>query len=141
MLFAELGREGASNLYLRLEYDGSIQTNGGVFGRAVETFGAISGTGASTEAMERYLRAHDASTKSLEEAVETALNAWTIGQLALSEEARDEIPGDDIILKERHEYLRTASIEAAVLERESPSQVTWRGLEDGVLREHLVGAG
>jgi len=141
LLFAELGRDGVSNLYLRLEYDGSIHTNGGIFGRAVETFGAISGTAASTTAMEQYLRQHDTSKDSLEEAAEVALNAWTLGQLALSEETRDEIPGDDIIVKRRDEYLGTASIEAAVLERDSPFQVTWRGVGDAVLRGRLLGKG
>src|SRR5215212_9108621 len=43
MLFAELGRGGAPNSFLRLEYDGSIHTNGGALGRAREDFGAISG--------------------------------------------------------------------------------------------------
>jgi hypothetical protein len=91
--------------------------------------------------MERYLREHNTSEQSLEAAVEVALNAWMIGQLALSEEAREEIPADDILLKQRHEYLGTASIEAAVLERGSPFQVTWRGLEDGTLRRVLLGGG
>jgi proteasome alpha subunit len=141
MLFVELGRDNAPNLYLRVEYDGSIHTNGGVFGRAVEPFGVISGTASSTAVMERYLREHNTSEQSLEAAVEVALNAWMIGQLALSEEAREEIPADDILLKQRHEYLGTASIEAAVLERGSPFQVTWRGLEDGTLRRVLLGGG
>jgi proteasome alpha subunit len=137
MLFAELGRNGAANLFLRLEYDGSIHTNGGVFGRAVESFGVISGTAASSAAMERYLRANDTSGRSLNETAEIALNAWSIGHLALSEDARDEIPADDTLMKHRHEHLGAASIEAAVLERDSPFQVRWRPVEDGALRAQL----
>src|SRR6186997_3089624 len=56
MLFAELGRGTAPNTFLRLDYDGSIHTNGGVFGRAVEDFGAIAGTPPATKLMERFLR-------------------------------------------------------------------------------------
>src|SRR3954452_6735780 len=47
MLFAELGRDGAQNLFLHLDYDGSIHTNGGAMGRHPEAFGVISGTAAS----------------------------------------------------------------------------------------------
>src|SRR6185295_11226677 len=56
LLFAELGRGTTPNLFLRLDYDGSIHTNGGAFGRSFEEFGAISGTAASAAAMERFLR-------------------------------------------------------------------------------------
>ena len=52
MLFAELGRGDAPNSFLRLEYDGSIHTNGGALGRPHEEFGVISGTAVSTAKME-----------------------------------------------------------------------------------------
>src|SRR5881392_1808930 len=38
LLFAELGRGATPNLFLRLDYDGSIHTNGGAFGRSFEEF-------------------------------------------------------------------------------------------------------
>jgi proteasome alpha subunit len=44
LLFAELGRGTTPDSYLRLDYDGSIRTNGGGFGRSFEQFGVISGT-------------------------------------------------------------------------------------------------
>src|SRR6187401_2030055 len=49
MLFAELGRGDAPNLFVRMEYDGTIHTNGGTFSRAFEHFGAIAGTASATE--------------------------------------------------------------------------------------------
>src|SRR5882757_5441154 len=58
LLFAELGRGSAPSFFLRLDYDGSIRTNGGSFGRSFENFGVISGTGASTAKMEEFLRAN-----------------------------------------------------------------------------------
>src|SRR5215207_10667679 len=55
LLFAELGRRGAPNLFLRLEYDGSIRTNGGSFGRSFEDFGVIAGRSRATSQMESPL--------------------------------------------------------------------------------------
>ena len=52
LLFAELGRGDAPPLFLRLDYDGSMHTNGGSFAKAFEHFGVISGTAASMTRME-----------------------------------------------------------------------------------------
>ena len=65
LLFAELGRGTAPNLFLRLEYDGSIHTNGGNFGRSFEEFGVISGTAASTAKMEQFLRGKELTARSI----------------------------------------------------------------------------
>src|SRR5882762_1575540 len=56
LLFAELGRGQAPDYFLRLDYDGSIHTNGGTFARSFEHFGVISGTSASMAKMEVALR-------------------------------------------------------------------------------------
>src|SRR4051794_40189603 len=48
MLFAEAGVSADEDLYLRVEYDGSITTNGAAFGAVRQNFGALSGTRAST---------------------------------------------------------------------------------------------
>src|SRR6188508_1057956 len=82
MLFAELGRGDAPNLFLRLDYDGSIHTNGGAFGRAFEEFGAIAGTAPATKLMERFLRKQNVTKEPLDEALAVALDAWAIGHLA-----------------------------------------------------------
>jgi proteasome alpha subunit len=137
MLFAELARGGAANFFLRLEYDGSIHTNGGAFGRAFEHFGVISGTVPSTHAMEAFLRERDVTSLSLEEALRVALDAWTVGHLTLAEEAREESPTIDLIVSHRHEQLGTTTIEAAVLEQGSPLPVTWRSLLDAEVRPLL----
>jgi proteasome alpha subunit len=139
MLFVELGRGGAPNLFVRLEYDGSIRTNGGAVGRAFEHFGVISGTMASAAAMERFLRERDVLDAPLGKALEVALEAWVIGSLALSlsEEARDEVPADDVRVKHRHDQLAATTIEAAVLEQGSGLPITWRSLPDKEIRSVL----
>src|SRR6187397_1820589 len=68
MLFAELRRGDSPNTFVRLEYDGSIHTNGGVFGCAVVAFGVISGTAASTAKMEQFLRTQTLLATTLERA-------------------------------------------------------------------------
>src|SRR5688572_26311712 len=59
LLFAELGRGDAPDIFLRLDYDGAIYTNGGPFGRTLAHFGVISGSKIASEQMERFLREHD----------------------------------------------------------------------------------
>src|SRR6185436_4412062 len=44
MIFAELGRSVADDAFLRMDYDGSIHTNGGSFGRAFENFSVLAGS-------------------------------------------------------------------------------------------------
>src|SRR5207244_10209357 len=46
MLFAELGRGDERNLFVRIDYDGAMHTNGGPHARTFEDFGVISGTAA-----------------------------------------------------------------------------------------------
>src|SRR2546430_1151162 len=44
MLFAEVGAQPEEDLFLRVEYDGSIATNGGTFAEARQDFAVLSGT-------------------------------------------------------------------------------------------------
>ena len=137
MLFAELGRGGAPNTFLRLDYDGAIFTNGGAFGRAAEEFGVISGTAASTAKMERFLREQSLPASTLEKALEIALDAWTVGHLTQSEEPSDELPSAEAIAKGREEQLAGFSIEAAILTDTNAQNVTWRSLRDTEIRSQL----
>lgn len=139
MLFAELGRGDAPNLFLRLDYDGSIKTNGGAFGRAFEEFGVISGTAASTAAMERFLQGKSVASSTLEEALQVALDAWTVGHLSLENDAEDDLPSEAQIAEHRRAELTAATIEAAVLERTSSLPITWRALHDPDVRPALEG--
>ena len=133
MLLVELGR-GAPNLFLRLDYDGAIHTNGGVFGRAFEEFGVISGSTASAAKMELFLRGKHFARASLEDAVAIACDAWTVGHLALGDSESEGLPTAEEIAKHRSTQLAAASIEAAVLDRSSSLPITWRPLPESWLR-------
>jgi proteasome alpha subunit len=133
MLFAELGSDGAPNLFLRLDYDGAIHTNGGVFGRDFEEFAVISGTTASAAKMEQYLREQTLPAASLDEALKIAVDAWTIGHLSLAAEPSEVLPNEDEIAKHLSEQLAASSIEAAVLEA-GARIITWRALPDAEIR-------
>ena len=138
LLFAELGRGAAPNLFLRLEYDGSIHTNGGVIGRPFEQFGVVSGTAASTEKMERFLRDQPLPAPSLASALSIALQAWSVGHLSLREHVDDALPSPEAIAAHAQEQLAAASIEAAVLDRSSRLPITWRSLLDADIRNQLT---
>ena len=137
MLFAELGRNGAPNLFLRLDYDGSIHTNGGAFGRAHEEFGVIAGTAPATAQMERFLREKHAAHRPLDDALAIAADAWAIGHLALADEPHDTLPDAEKIAVHLTGQLATVSIEAAVLERTTGLPMTWRALPDRQIRPLL----
>ncbi|HYR57661.1 MAG TPA: hypothetical protein VEO95_03485 [Chthoniobacteraceae bacterium] len=139
LLFAELGRGAAPNYFMRVDYDGSIRTNGGSFGRAFENFGVLSGTSASTAKMEEFLRGSVTAKLSLDAALDLALDAWAVGHLTLSGEPAEGLPASEQIAKARQEQLALASIEAAVLERASALPMTWRALPDDEIRPQLAG--
>lgn len=137
LLFAELGRGTAPNLFLRLDYDGSIHTNGGVFGHAFEEFGVIAGTGPATAQMERFLREKNCAHSPLERALAVAADVWAVGHLALADEPHDTLPPAEKIAAHRAERIAATSIEAAVLERTSALPMTWRPLPDEKVRALL----
>ena len=137
LIFAELGRGEAPNLFLRLDYDGTIHTNGGQFGHAFEEFGVIAGTAPAAKVMEQFLRSKNFVTKSLDDALDVALDAWSAGHLALGEDSGDELPDTAAIATHRAEHLGTASIEAAVLERDAAFPATWRALKEADIRPVL----
>jgi len=139
LLFAELGRGEAPNFFLRLDYDGSLHTNGGNFARSFEHFGVVSGTAASTARMEEFLRAHFAENLPLDAALRLACDAWTVGHITLDEEASEHQPTPAAIADHRRAQLDQAAVEAAVLERTSGLPITWRALRDAETRP-LLGA-
>jgi proteasome alpha subunit len=141
LLFAELGRGRTPNLFLRLEYDGAMSTNGSMAGRALDDFGAISGTAASAAVMERFLRDSVKADAPFEDALRTAAGAWAVGHHALTEGTE---PGTDAplpaaaqISEHLSAQLAVAAIEAAVLERTAATPITWRPLPEAEIRPLL----
>ena len=121
VLFAELGMEPAQNTFLRIDYDGSIQTNGTPFTKTRTEYAVLSGTRTSAEVME------------------VGLDAWTGGYVTLDTEetVADKLPSEDKIRAARGEQLAHAAVEAAVLEHDAPSLATFRSVTEEELRPLL----
>jgi len=137
LLFAEIGAKQEGDLFLRLDYDGAIATNSATFGQTRQDFGVLSGTRHSTELMENCLRAEHSAGATFERALKIALDAWTVGHLALGDGGVKELPARDKILAERKERLRGAGIEAALLERSDKSAIRYRVLTEAEIRAPL----
>jgi proteasome alpha subunit len=136
LLFAELGRGNVSPLFLRLDFDGSIHTNGGTVGRAFEHFGVISGTTASIARMEEWLRERVKGDASLDETLAIALEAWSVGHLALADPEIKLVA--EQVAEHAQEQLGGSAIEAAVLDATASHSVTWRPLPDEEVRATLT---
>jgi len=128
MLFAEIGATADEDLFLRVEYDGAIAASSGTFAAARQNFGVLSGTRASTELMETYLQKEQHSGAALGGAINAALNAWIVGNLALGEDGIHELPDKASLQAERQKQLGAAGIEAAILERDGRSALRYRTL-------------
>ena len=139
LLFAELGRAGAPNLFLRLDYDGSLHTNGGAFGRAFEEFGVIAGHPAATERMQEFLRGKKHVHADLGAALALAADAWALGHMTSDGDAGKELPPHADIVRHRDELMEDAAFEVAVLEKEHPVPQTWRSIPDAEVRAHFRG--
>jgi proteasome alpha subunit len=134
MLFAEVGARPEDDLFLRVEYDGEIASNGATYARARQDFAVLSGTRQSVEMMEAFLKSEHKPDASFETAVNSALDAWSVGHLLLQASEAKEVPARDAIAQHRLEQLNIAAIEAAVLERDGSRPIRYRSLTDKELR-------
>jgi hypothetical protein len=134
MLFAEVGARPEEDLFLRVEYDGEIASNGATYARARQDFAVLSGTRQSVEMMEAFLKSEHKPDASFETAVNSALDAWSVGHILLQASEAKELPARDAIAQHRQEQLTAAAIEAAVLERGSSRPIRYRSLTDKELR-------
>ena len=129
MLFAEIGDTAADDLFLRIEYDGAIATNGGLLGDSRREFGVVSGTSASAELMEAFLAKEHDSAATLQQAFTVASDAWVVGSMALGESGIRELPNAEAIGAFRREHASN-QIEAAVLERAARTAIRYRSLAE-----------
>jgi hypothetical protein len=134
MLFAEVGARPEDDLFLRVEYDGEIASNGATYARARQDFAVLSGTRQSVEMMETFLKSEHKADAGFETAVNSALDAWSVGHLLLQASEAKELPPRDAVAQHRQEQLATAAIEAAVLERDGSRPIRYRSLTDNELR-------
>ncbi len=126
LLFAEIGSTADEDLFLRLEYDGAIATNGKAVGSARQFFGALSGTRVATQLMESFLQNEQDSTAALSRALAIAVDAAIIGNSALSEAGIRQLPEKTAIKDDRRKQLRDDSIEAVLLERRATVAIRYR---------------
>jgi hypothetical protein len=133
-LFAEVGGRPEADLFLRVEYDGAIATNGGDISQVRRNFAVLSASQASTELMETFLRENHRPDSDFNAAVNGALNAWSVGHLSIGNADIHELPPADDIANHRREQLATTGIEAAVLERGAKNAIRYRSLPDEEVR-------
>jgi proteasome alpha subunit len=138
MLFAEVGERPEEDLFLRVEYDGEIATNGATYTQARQDFAALSGTQQSRELMEAFLATKHAPDANLETTLNSALDAWSIGHMTLQTNDAKEPPESAAVTEHRREQLAKAGIEAALLERDASRAIRYHSLSDKELRA-LIG--
>ena len=134
MLFAEVGQRPEDDLFLRVEYDGEIASNGATFAQVRQDFGVLSGTKQSRELMESFLKSEHRADASFETALKAALEAWAIGHMTLQTSDAKELPERAAVAKYRQEQLANTGIEAGVLERDTSMAIRYRSLSDTELR-------
>jgi proteasome alpha subunit len=134
MLFAEVGERPEEDLFLRVEYDGEIATNGATYAQAQQDFAALSGTQQSKEQMEAFLATQHAQDANLETVLNSALDAWSIGHMTLQTDDAKEPPERAAVRKHRQEQLASAGLEAVLLERHANRAIRYRLLSDKELR-------
>ena len=134
MLFTEVGERPEEDLFVRVEYDGEIATNGATYAQARQDFAALSGTQQSRELMEAFLATQHAPDADLETTFNSALDAWSIGHMTLQTSDAKEQPERTAVTKHREEQLAIAGIEAALLERDANRAIRYRSLSDKELR-------
>ena len=134
MLFAEVGGRPEEDLFLRVEYDGEIATNGATYAQARKDFAVLSGTRQSRELMEAFLKDQHAPDATFQTTLNSALDAWSIGHMSLQAGDTTELPERAALLKYRQEQLSHGGIEAALLERDSSRAIRYHSLSDTELR-------
>src|SRR5438067_12915971 len=123
LLFTEIGATPTDDLFLEVEYDGAINLRSTNEGN--RPFAVLAATKKSAEQMLEFLRKQFRSGQNLAETLELALDSWLIGRL----KAEEAVPGEDEMRRQRRERLGTATISAAVLERNANMAVRYRAVE------------
>lgn len=137
LLFAEVGVTPEDDLFLRVEYDGAIATNSAGVSPTRHGFAVLSATKQAAELMESFLKNQHAAGADLEKTIEVALDAWSVGQVAMGEDGVKELPESAVIAKHRQEQLAEMGVEASILERDSKTAIRYRALSDKEVRSAI----
>ncbi len=84
--------------------------------------------------MESYLKQEHHAGATLKAALKTALDAWSVGTMALAEDPIRELPAKNLIATEKEKHLRVSGIEAAILERDAKTSIRYRALSEEEVR-------
>ncbi len=84
--------------------------------------------------MESFLKAEHAPDTSFEAALKSALDAWSVGHMALQTGDAKELPEHTAVTKYGREQLANTGIEAGILERDPRKGIRYRALLDKELR-------
>ncbi|HJX98609.1 MAG TPA: hypothetical protein VJ281_07015 [Chthoniobacterales bacterium] len=133
LMFAEIGSSPKEDLFLCVDYDGSIVADG-LTAQPRQRFAVLSATKASGELMEKFLQQNHRTDAPLADAIAIATDAWSVGRMAIGESGIKELPERGAIRKYRDEQLEKGGIEAAVLERDAKSAIRYRILSEEELQ-------
>jgi proteasome alpha subunit len=130
LLFAEVGPKPEEDLFLRVEYDGAIATNSAGVSSTRHGFAVRSATKQAADLMEAFLERQHAADADLGKTIETALDAWSIGHMAMGEDGVKALPDPAAIAKHSQEQFAERGVEAAILERAGKTAIRYRALSD-----------
>jgi proteasome alpha subunit len=133
LLFAEIGSKQDDDLFLCLEYDGAIAMNSSP-NASRDAFAVISGSRATSDALEAYLRAEHKVGATLQRALTVAIDASVVAQLHSTDPDGAKPPPRDRIEAARAEHLKGGAVEAAILERNGKHSVRYRTLSESEIR-------
>jgi proteasome alpha subunit len=134
LLFAEVGAQPTDDLFVTLDYDGSMTANSMGAGKGRDHFGVISGSRRSAEQIAMFLRKEP--VEPFKSALATAIKAWGIGLYSLDED-HSEILSDDELKSFLKSQLKDYTLEAALLERKPKTRIAFTELNDATLQAAL----
>jgi proteasome alpha subunit len=125
LLFAEVGATPVDDLFVTLDYDGSMTANSMSSGKGRDHFSVISGSRRSAEQIALFLRNEQVGP--LSRTLALAVRAWGVGLYTSDEDHADIPPRDELknFLKTR---LKDYSVEAALLERKPKTRIAFTEL-------------
>ena len=125
LLFAEVGATPVDDLFVTLDYDGSMTANSMSSGKGRDHFSVISGSRRSAEQIALFLRKEEVGP--LSRTLPVAVRAWGVGLYTANEDHAEAPPRDELknFLKTQ---LRAYSVEAALLERKPKTRIAFTEL-------------
>jgi proteasome alpha subunit len=127
LLFAEVGATPTDDLFVALDYDGSMTANSMGSGKGRDHFSVISGSRRSAEQIAVFLR--NEPVVPLDSALALAVRAWGVGLYTLDEDHAD-IPPSEELKNFLQTQLKDYSLEAGLLERKPKTRIAFTELGD-----------